>query len=88
MGTFWPIFGDVLTNLGTFWLGDVLTRGRFDCNPFWDAPLNKTEIHTHVTLDDFSPRSDMGDSLKNILNACFFPEMQNAGVKIGIYFEI
>ena len=25
LGTFWPIFGDVLTNSGTFWLEDVLT---------------------------------------------------------------
>ena len=45
-------------------------------------------VHTHVTLDDFSPHSDMGDSLKNILNACFFLKCKNAGVKIGNYFEI
>ena len=35
-------------------------------------PSDKKEIHSHVTLDDFSPHSDMGDILKNILNACFF----------------
>ena len=28
-------------------------------------------MHTHVTLDDFTPHSDMGEILKNILNACF-----------------
>ena len=41
MGTFFGdvltnlcfLFGDVLTNSGTFWLGDVLTRGRFDLHP-------------------------------------------------------
>ena len=41
MGTFYGdvltnlffVFGDVLTNSGTFWLGGVLTRGRFDLHP-------------------------------------------------------
>ena len=49
---------------------------------------DKTEIHTHVTLDDFSPHSDMGDILKNILNARFSFKCKNAGVKIENYFEI
>ena len=41
MGTFYGdvltnlflVFGDVLTDSGTFWLGGVLTRGRFDLHP-------------------------------------------------------
>ena len=43
---------------------------------FLDAPSDKTEIHTHVKLDDFTPHIDMGEILKNIQNACFFLEMQ------------
>ena len=38
---------------------------------FLDGHSDKTEIHTHVSLDEFTPHSDMGKILKNILNACF-----------------
>ena len=47
-----------------------------------------TEIHAHDTLDDFTPHSDMGKIIKNIMNACFFFKCKNAGVKIENYFEI
>ena len=54
---------------------------------FLDAPSDETEIRTHVlhsvTLDDFTPHSDMGEILKNIMNACFsFKDLYSCPIEI------
>ena len=51
----------------------------------WGNKTDRSEIHTHVTLYDFTLRRGI---LKNILDARFPQNAENATVKIENYFEI
>ena len=64
----------------------ILKKKCFKCF-FWNAPSDKTEIHTHVTLGDFTSHSDMGKNLINILNACLSSKCIIAGVKIIVKYD-
>ena len=66
-----------------FYLCIFFLKKCFKVVVFLDAPSDETEIHTHVTLDDFTPHSDLGEILKNIMNACFsFKDLYSCPIEI------
>ena len=95
MGTFYGdvltnllfVFGDVLTNSGTFWLGGVLARGRFDLHPTlqWtslylyvlDSSGLKFRVFIRKLISYFSPKTYVVGTQKNRLNETVLLSTQN-----------